>query len=187
MRARALQIMCTIHQPSSDICENFDSLILLSCGRLLYCGAWSQADAYFEAAGFPCAPAALKLTSVTETCLHGHRLAVMARRGVTLAAPAPARLPSSSSASLRSHCAGHAYRATACRRPGFRSTAEHLLTVCKDKESAVPRLAQDYEQLASARALVRRPKPRRCARPGYLACHVLDARLYVCAPARRLP
>ena len=53
MRARGLaQIMCTIHQPSSDICENFDNLILLSCGRLLYCGAWSAADAYFAAAGF---------------------------------------------------------------------------------------------------------------------------------------
>ena len=46
------QIMCTIHQPSSDICENFDNLILLSCGRLLYCGAWCAADAYFAAAGF---------------------------------------------------------------------------------------------------------------------------------------
>ena len=49
------QIMCTIHQPSSDICENFDNLILLSCGRMLYCGAWSAADAYFAAAGFECA------------------------------------------------------------------------------------------------------------------------------------
>ena len=55
-RAGLAQIMCTIHQPSSDICENFDNLILLSCGRLLYCGAWAAADAYFAAAGFECAP-----------------------------------------------------------------------------------------------------------------------------------
>ena len=50
------QIVCTIHQPSSDICERFDDLILLSCGRMLYCGRWGAADAYFAAAGFECAP-----------------------------------------------------------------------------------------------------------------------------------
>jgi len=136
MLARAPQIMCTIHQPSSDICENFDSLILLSCGRLLYCGAWSQADAYFEAAGFPCAPAAPPLFCLTETCLHGHRLTVTARPWCDTCcscASAPgSSVEASSSTSLRLHCVGHA-------------------------ASAVPRLAQDYEQLASARALVRRP------------------------------
>ncbi len=46
------QIVCTIHQPSSDICERFDDLILLSCGRMLYCGKWGAADTYFAAAGF---------------------------------------------------------------------------------------------------------------------------------------
>ena len=50
------QIVCTIHQPSSDICERFDDLILLSCGRMLYCGQWAAADQYFAAAGFECAP-----------------------------------------------------------------------------------------------------------------------------------
>lgn len=165
MRARARQIMCTIHQPSSDICENFDSLILLSCGRLLYCGAWSQADAYFEAAGFPCAPAAPPLFRLTEDCLHGHRLTVTARPWCDIccscASMSGSSVEASSSSSLSLHCVCTApvtRRARrAGRRPGFRSTAEHLLTVCKDKESAVPRLAQDYEQLASARALVRRP------------------------------
>jgi hypothetical protein len=48
--------VCTIHQPSSDICERFDDLILLSCGRMLYCGQWAAADPYFAAAGFECAP-----------------------------------------------------------------------------------------------------------------------------------
>lgn len=51
----------------------------------------------------------------------------------------------------------HADRVCTCRRPGFRSTAEHLLTVCKDKVDAVPRLAQDYEQLVLAHAQVRHP------------------------------
>ena len=47
-----MQIVLTIHQPSSDICERFDDLILLSCGRMLYCGPWGDADSYFASAGF---------------------------------------------------------------------------------------------------------------------------------------
>ena len=47
-----VQIVLTIHQPSSDICERFDDLILLSCGRMLYCGPWGDADNYFASAGF---------------------------------------------------------------------------------------------------------------------------------------
>jgi len=35
----------------------FDDLILMSCGRLLYCGSWMAADTYFADAGFKCAPA----------------------------------------------------------------------------------------------------------------------------------
>ncbi|KAK9917054.1 hypothetical protein WJX75_000354 [Coccomyxa subellipsoidea] len=75
-------IVLTIHQPSSDICERFDDLILLSSGRMLYCGPWPEADNYFATAGF--------------------------------------------------------------ERPGYRSTAEHILTLCKDKEYAVPFLAGQY-------------------------------------------
>ena len=33
----------------------FDDLILMSCGRLLYCGSWMAADTYFADAGFKCA------------------------------------------------------------------------------------------------------------------------------------
>jgi len=134
MLARAPQIMCTIHQPSSDICENFDSLILLSCGRLLYCGAWSQADAYFEAAGFPCAPAAPPLFCLTETCLHGHRLTVTARPWCDTCcscASAPgSSVEASSSTSLRLHCVGHAARAAgwqAARLPQHRGAPAHRL------------------------------------------------------------
>jgi ATP-binding cassette subfamily G (WHITE) protein 2 len=47
-----VQVVLTIHQPSSDICERFDDLILLSCGRMLYCGQWADADRYFASAGF---------------------------------------------------------------------------------------------------------------------------------------
>lgn len=50
-----MQIVLTIHQPSSDICERFDDLILLSSGRMLYCGPWADADQYFASAGFECA------------------------------------------------------------------------------------------------------------------------------------
>ncbi|CAL8465028.1 g4563 [Coccomyxa elongata] len=45
-------VVCTIHQPSSDVCAMFDDMLLLAKGRLLYCGPWASADDYFWAAGF---------------------------------------------------------------------------------------------------------------------------------------
>lgn len=47
-----LQVVCTIHQPSSDVCAMFDDMLLLAKGRLLYCGPWASVDDYFWAAGF---------------------------------------------------------------------------------------------------------------------------------------
>ncbi len=47
-----VQVVCTIHQPSSDVCAMFDDMLLLAKGRLLYCGPWTSADDYFWAAGF---------------------------------------------------------------------------------------------------------------------------------------
>ena len=46
-------VVCTIHQPSSDICELFDDLLLLASGRLMYCGRWRGVDAYLAGAGMP--------------------------------------------------------------------------------------------------------------------------------------
>ena len=50
MRALADQgktIICTIHQPSSEIFEKFDRLCLLAEGRLAYIGSLTEAKEYF--------------------------------------------------------------------------------------------------------------------------------------------
>ena len=44
-------MICTIHQPSSDICALFDNLILMACARILYCGPWLGVDDYISNAG----------------------------------------------------------------------------------------------------------------------------------------
>ena len=66
--------MLTIHQPSSDICERFDDLILLSCGRMLYCGPWGDANSYFASAGFECAhslihPFTISMLMPVQSCV----------------------------------------------------------------------------------------------------------------------
>jgi ABC-type multidrug transport system ATPase subunit len=55
MRSLAKQgktIICTIHQPSSEVFELFDKLCLLAEGRLAYIGALTQAAEFFESQGF---------------------------------------------------------------------------------------------------------------------------------------
>jgi ABC-type multidrug transport system ATPase subunit len=41
-------IICTIHQPSSEIFEKFDTLCLLAEGRLAYIGNLKEAINYFS-------------------------------------------------------------------------------------------------------------------------------------------
>jgi ABC-type multidrug transport system ATPase subunit len=41
-------IICTIHQPSSEIFEMFDSLYLMAEGRVAYAGQLSSAMHFFE-------------------------------------------------------------------------------------------------------------------------------------------
>jgi ABC-type multidrug transport system ATPase subunit len=41
-------VICTIHQPSSDIFQMFDKLYLLAEGRLAYTGTLSQALDFFN-------------------------------------------------------------------------------------------------------------------------------------------
>lgn len=47
-------VACTIHQPNSDITSKFDDFILLSRGRLVYAGPWSESVRFFSEAGFEC-------------------------------------------------------------------------------------------------------------------------------------
>lgn len=53
--AFAPQVVCTIHQPSFDICSLFDDAMLLSGGKMLYNGPWQEAETYMAVAGFGCA------------------------------------------------------------------------------------------------------------------------------------
>jgi ABC-type multidrug transport system ATPase subunit len=41
-------IICTIHQPSSEIFDKFDSLYLMAEGRLAYAGPLSRAIEFFN-------------------------------------------------------------------------------------------------------------------------------------------
>ena len=54
LTARGKTIICTIHQPSSQIFEKFDKLYLLAEGRVAYSGDLSQAPKHFANMGYPC-------------------------------------------------------------------------------------------------------------------------------------
>jgi len=47
-------IVCTIHQPRSDIFNLFDSLLLLGNGETVYFGPAAKATNYFADVGYPC-------------------------------------------------------------------------------------------------------------------------------------
>lgn len=49
-------VIFTIHQPQSNIVALFDRLLILAKGQLVYSGKQSNAQAHFEANGYPCPP-----------------------------------------------------------------------------------------------------------------------------------
>jgi ABC-type multidrug transport system ATPase subunit len=63
-------VLCTIHQPSSEVFEEFDTLILLALGRVVYHGPCAEAVEYFAGLGYSCpdrynpADYFIKITSV---------------------------------------------------------------------------------------------------------------------------
>jgi ABC-type multidrug transport system ATPase subunit len=46
-------IICTIHQPSSEVFELFDTLCLMAEGRLAYLGPVVEANKHFVSLGYP--------------------------------------------------------------------------------------------------------------------------------------
>ena len=54
LAAQGKTIVATIHQPSSQVFEMFDRLMLLAEGRLAYIGTTSGAESFFQSAGFKC-------------------------------------------------------------------------------------------------------------------------------------
>lgn len=58
-------IICTIHQPSSNIFNMFSKVLLLSQGRVVFYGDREATLLYFSRLGLPCPP----FTSVPEFLL----------------------------------------------------------------------------------------------------------------------
>jgi ABC-type multidrug transport system ATPase subunit len=46
--------ICTIHQPRSDIFHLFDSVLLLSKGKMVYYGETKEVTGYFQSLGYQC-------------------------------------------------------------------------------------------------------------------------------------
>ena len=47
-------VICTIHQPSSQIVELFDKVLLMAEGRTAYLGHVNNANNFLHSCGFPC-------------------------------------------------------------------------------------------------------------------------------------
>lgn len=53
LAANGTTVLCTIHQPSSEIFNEFDSLLLLTMGRTAFCGPPANASSFFAEVGAP--------------------------------------------------------------------------------------------------------------------------------------
>ena len=49
-------VICSIHQPRSDVFAMFDSCLLLSRSQPTFCGPMAAMEGHFAALGFPCPP-----------------------------------------------------------------------------------------------------------------------------------
>jgi len=54
LAADGTPVLCTVHQPSSEIFEMFDNVILLHDGEVVYNGPNDKISEYFDQRGFPC-------------------------------------------------------------------------------------------------------------------------------------
>ena len=49
-------VICSIHQPSSQMFMKFDKLLLLASGSVIYFGSATEATSFFEESGYKCPP-----------------------------------------------------------------------------------------------------------------------------------
>lgn len=54
LSAAGVPVLCTVHQPSSEIFDLFDDIIMLHGGDVVYQGPVSELPGYFDELGFPC-------------------------------------------------------------------------------------------------------------------------------------
>jgi ABC-type multidrug transport system ATPase subunit len=54
LASKGRTVICTIHQPNSDITDLFDDFMLLAHGRMVFSGAWLDAVPWFSECDFPC-------------------------------------------------------------------------------------------------------------------------------------
>lgn len=56
LASKGKTIICTIHQPSSEVFAMFDRLLLMADGRTAFLGQANDAISFFSAQGMPCPP-----------------------------------------------------------------------------------------------------------------------------------
>lgn len=54
MASSGKAVICTIHQPSSEVFALFDRILLMAEGRTAFLGPVSEAMTFFESRGIPC-------------------------------------------------------------------------------------------------------------------------------------
>lgn len=54
IKFKSKAVLCTIHQPTSEIFECFSNIILMHSGRIVYQGAIKEADQFFLKLGYAC-------------------------------------------------------------------------------------------------------------------------------------
>lgn len=69
-------VICTIHQPRSNIYALFDQLILLASGRVVYSGDAQMVRSHFEKIGHPCPPGFNIADFIVDLTMHASVAAV---------------------------------------------------------------------------------------------------------------
>eukprot|EP00736_Rhodelphis_marinus_P008823 Rmarinus@m.3260 len=68
LAARNRSVVCTIHQPRSDMFELFDVILVLSCGEVMFYGRQSDLVAHMDRIQMPCPSYANPLDHIIDLC-----------------------------------------------------------------------------------------------------------------------